>query len=366
MLKKMRMEKVLAAGFVVLCGALSGTAFGEDYQPLVSPELLEHAKLESVWENKLPMKKGESLEQLYILGNRVYGLSDRNYMVSLNREKGGVIFSRTVAPAGLPVVGLELYEGELFSIIGNELVQMNPEFGTERSSTRLAFGIACPAVRNSRHFYIAGTDRRIRALRSDDKVKAFEAGARNDSRITSVVADEDFIVFGTDGGNVVRIEGDRPVQQWQFDAEDSIAGSVVRDGDALFVASKDTNVYKLDVHTGKLVWKYQSGAILDNGPVVRLGVVYQCLRKESMAAIDKESGEFMWELEGGAVLLAEAGEKAYVITHNGELVVMDNKKAKRLYSVNFSGASRYVTNLSDSKMYIADGSGRIACIKPIE
>ncbi|UCF43662.1 MAG: PQQ-binding-like beta-propeller repeat protein [Planctomycetota bacterium] len=365
MLKELRIEKVLAAGFFVMCAALSGAAFGEVYRPLVSPELLEHAKLELVWETKLPMKGAESLEQLHILGNRIYGLSSRNYMVSLNREKGNVIFSRTVAPVGLPVVGLGLYEGELFSIIGNELVQMNPEFGTERSSKRLAFGIACPAVRNSEYFYITGTDRRIRGLRSDDKVKVFEGGARNDSRVTSVVADEDFIVFGTDAGNVVSVEAGRPVYLWQFDAEDGIAGSIARDGGSLFVASKDTNVYRLGVYTGKLEWKYQAGAVLDKGPVVTGGVVYQCVGEKGMAAIAKASGKFMWQLEGGASLLTESGGKAYVITDIGELVVMDNRKAKRLYSVNFSGVSRYVTNLSDSKIYIADEGGRLACIRPI-
>lgn len=365
MLNNLRMEKFLAAVFVVLFVALGGTALGEDYRPLVSPELLEHGKLELVWENKLPMKKKESLEQLYILGNRIYGLSSRNYMVSLNREKGSVIFSRTVAPAGLPVVGLDMYENELYSIIGNDLVQVNPEFGTERSNRRLAFGIACPAVRNSGFFYIAGTDRRIRALRSDDKVKAFEAAAKNDSRITSVIADEDFIIFGTDGGNVVSVEAGRPVYLWQFDAEDGIAGSIARDGGSLFFASKDTNVYRLDVYTGKLVWKYQAGAVLDKGPVVSREIVYQRVGKNGMAAIEKASGKFMWQLEGGAALLAESGGRAYVITDIGELVVMDNRKAKRLYSVNFSGVSRYVTNLSDSKIYVADEDGRIACIRPI-
>lgn len=365
MLKKLRMKKFLLASIFVLCAVLSGVAVGGGSDCLISAELLEHGKLELVWENKLPMKGSESLEQLHILGNRIYGLSSRNYMVSLNREKGSVIFSRSVAPAGLPVVGLSLYEDELFSIIGNDLTQMNPEFGTELSSKRLAFGVACPAVRNSGYFYVAGTDRRIRGFRSDDKVKVFESGAKNDSRVTSVVADEDFIVFGTDAGNVVSVEAGRPVYLWQFDAEDSIAGSIARDGGSLFVASKDTNVYRLDVDTGKLVWKYQAGAVLDKGPVVTRGVVYQCVRKNGLAAIEKASGKFMWQLEGGAALLAESGGKAYVITNIGELVVMDNRKAKRLYSVNFSGVSRYVTNLSDSKIYIADEGGRIACIRPI-
>lgn len=365
MLKKLRMKKVLLASIFVLCAASSGAAGGGGSEWLISAELLEHGKLELVWENKLPMKGSESLEQLHILGNRIYGLSSRNYMVSMNRERGSVIFSRSVAPVGLPVVGLSLYEDELFSIVGNDLTQINPEFGTELSSTRLAFGVACPAVRNSGYFYVAGTDRRIRGFRSDDKVKVFEAAAKNDSRVTSVVADEDFILFGTDAGNVVSVEAGRPVYLWQFDAEDSIAGSIVRDGGSLFVASKDTNVYRLDVYTGKLVWKYQAGAVLDKGPVVTREIIYQRVSKNGMAAIEKASGKFMWQLEGGAGLLAESGGKAYVITDIGELVVMDNRKAKRLYSVNFSGVSRYVTNLSDSKIYIADEGSRIACIRPI-
>jgi len=65
-------------------------------------------------------------------------------------------------------------------------------------------------------------------------------------------------------------------------------------------------------------------------------------------------------------LLAESGRKAYVITNTGKLVVMDNKKAKQLYSVNFAGVSRYATNVADSKIYIADESGRIACLEPVE
>jgi len=95
-------------------------------------------------------------------------------------------------------------------------------------------------------------------------------------------------------------------------------------------------------------------------------VVYQYVRGKGLVAIDKKSGEFMWEVNGGADLLSESGGKAYVITGDGELVVMDNKAKKRLYSVNFAGVSQYVANVVDSKIYIADAGGRIACLKPME
>ena len=87
---------------------------------------------------------------------------------------------------------------------------------------------------------------------------------------------------------------------------------------------------------------------------------------KNMHIFDKESGKRLWQLPGGVDLLAEASERAYVITEDRKLVVMDNKAGKLLYSVNFARVSRYVSNLTDSKIYIADEAGRIACLEPLE
>jgi len=376
MVKKLRCRFVLLVSLLVLCAAASGAAAEGGSRWLVSPELLERARLELLWQKELPMKKTESLGRLFVLGNRVYALSDRNYMVCLSREKGDVMFSRPFAPPGFPVLGLELYEdeliSELISIIGGRLIEINPEFGTESKSTRVEFGITCPAARNSSYFYLAGTDRRMHTLRAEDKVQVFEVAADNDSMITSIVAGEDFVVFGTDAGNVISITPEGPKRLWQFDAADSIIGPIVRDGESVFFASKDTNIYRVDVvykagiATKKLVWKYQTAAVLDKAPRVSEKVVYQYVRYKGLEAIDKKSGKSMWLVPEGVDLLAESAGKAYVIAKKGKLVVMDNKKAKRLYSVNFARVSRYVANVADSRIYIADKAGRIACIKPIE
>jgi outer membrane protein assembly factor BamB len=368
---------VLLASLLAFCGVLSCVTekvgpegyVSEQFalQKLVSPELLEHAKLKIEWEHKLPIKEPERLEQLFILGNRIYALSDHNYIVSLNRENGNVTFSRSFAPAGFTALGLELYENELISIIGNKLVEINPEFGTELRSKRLGFGITCPAARNRSYFYLAGADKRLRVLRAEDKVKLLEVATENNSTITSVVADDDFVVFATDAGNVTAMMPDRPKRLWQFDAADGIAGPIIRDGESLFVASKDTYVYKLNVRDGTTpVWKYQTGAVLDRCPQVTKEVVYQYVWYKGLSAIDKKSGELMWQLPEGVDLLAEADGKAYVITNVGTLVVMDNKRAKHLYLVNFARVSRYAANVADSKIYIADEAGRIACLRPVE
>jgi outer membrane protein assembly factor BamB len=368
-----RFRLALGVSFFVFCVVPESIAM-EGMQRLVSPELLKQAELEILWENKLPIKNGESLERLFIpfdcaqgrLGNRIYGLSDQNFMVSLNRETGNVIFSRSIAETGFPVAGLGLYKDELFSVAGNKLVEINAESGAERSAKRLKFSVVCPAARNSSYFYVGGADRRMHVLRSEDKVQVFEVAAESDSMITSIVADEDSVVFATNAGDVISIAPDKSKQLWQFKAGGGIAQPIVRDEESLFAASGDTNVYRLNARTGKFVWKYQTGAKLEKGPQVTQGVVYQYVRDEGLVAIDKESHERIWQLAEGVDLLAEADGKAYVITKVGTLVVMDNKKAKQLCSVDFAGVSRYASNAADSRIYIADKSGRIACLQPIK
>lgn len=368
MLKMWRYRFLLPVCLLILCNSAKSMAAEGNSWWLVSPELLKHAKLEIVWQTQLLLEEGESLKDLHILGNRIYALSNRNYIVSLDGKKGGVIFERPFAPLGFRIIGLELYNDELFSVVGSELLEINLEFGTERSNTALEFGIVCPAARNSSYFYVSGTDGRMHAFRADDKVQVFKVAADNDSMITSIIADDNLVIFGTEGGNVVSITPDGPQRLWQFDAAGSIAGRIVRDGDSLFFASKDTNVYRIDIVDSskrEFAWKYQTEAVLEEAPRVTPEVVYQHVRYKGLEAINRKSGKLMWEVQGGIDLLAETAGKAYVIAQ-GKLVVMDNKKARRLYSVNFAGISKYTANMADSKIYIANEAGRIACLKPIE
>jgi hypothetical protein len=336
---------------------------------LVSPELLESAKLKILWDNELPIKEGESLERLVILGEHVYALSNRNYMFALDRQEGKMISGKSIASAGLPVGPMELYRDKIISIVGNGLVEIDPQNFTVHGVYYPEFGIVCPAARNSSYFYLAGTDKRLHVFRLDNKVQVFEVAAENDSMVTSIIADERFVIFSTKAGNLISVMPDSPVKLWQFDAGGGIVGPVMRDGSSLFFACEDTCVYRLDmVHLlkGNLVWKYQTNAVLDKAPYVTWEVIYQRAGYKGLAAIDKRSGKLLWQLAEGADLLAEAGGKAYVITSVKTLAVMDNSKGKKLYSVNFGRVSRYAVNTVDSKIYIADEGGRIACIEPVE
>ncbi len=370
MARMLKNRFVLLAGLLVLCFVQYSIAAEGSSQWLVSPKLLEHANLKILWENKLSIKNNESLDQLFILGNSIYAISDQNYMVSLNKENGDIIFRRIVAPEGLPVAGLKLYEDKLISTVGTKLIEIDPKTGNQLKTVDVGFGIACPAARNSSFFYLSGADKRLHTLRAEDKVQIFEVAAENDSMITSIIAHDISVIFGTDAGNVISITPDKPRKLWQFDASDGIAGPIVRDGTSLFFASKDTNVYRVDMVglplRRQLIWKYQTAGVLDREPRVTQEVVYQYVPAKGVTAIGKQSGQFIWSVPGGVDLLAEAKGRAYVITRDRKLVVMDNLSAKKLYSVNFAEVTRHTANTTDSKIYIADEHGRIACLQPVK
>jgi outer membrane protein assembly factor BamB len=324
---------------------------------------IDPTELKIVWQYNLPFSENETLDQLLTFGNHLYALSNRNYLTCLNRADGNVIFSSFVAPAGLPLTGLEFYKGELITIVGSKLIEISADAGTEQTTTSITSGVTSPVVRNDSFFYIAGGDKRLHVLRADDKVKLFEVAAETDSTITSVLAEEDFVIFATVKGNIIRISPDMPVKLWQFDVPGAVAG-MVHDSTSLYVACRDTNIYRLDLTSGKLLWKYQTQAILDEPPQSGDKVVYQHIPDVGLIALDKMTGKLLWRLDGGLGLLAEAGDRAFVITESGVLVSMDNIKSKKIFSVDLGRAVKYATNSADSKIYIADSKGRLACLEP--
>jgi outer membrane protein assembly factor BamB len=364
-----KLRIIIFVGLVILSTVQVGFTGEKDSERLISPELLKHAGLEIVWESALPTKNDESLERLLFVGDCIYAISDESYVLSLNRENGKTIFAKEVTPAGLQVEELNLLDGKLISIAGNKLIEFNPETGIESNSMDFDFSIMCPAEINSLHLYLSGSDKRLHVLNKEDGLEYFDVGAESDSLITSIIAYEDYVIFGTDQGNVISMMSAEPKRLWQFNASEAIPGLIIKDGMSLFFASEDTNVYRVDIpdmFRHRLVWKCQMAGMLKTTPRVTRNVVYQQVYSKDLTAIEKYSGSILWSLPGGIDLLAEDKGRAYVMTKNETLVVMENSTGKRLYSVNFKGISRYTSNTTDSKIYVADKSGRIACIKPVK
>ena len=367
----MRMTMARRIWGLLVCALFLATlvtaARAEASAQLISDELLEHAQLTRRWQMTLPVKDAEGIKTMTILGDRLYVRSGQNYTWSLDRTDGRVVFSQSIAPPGFPLLGWNAYGDRLISVIDNQLVEFDKDRGVRKRVSDLELSIVAPPVRNNRFFYVSAADRRLHVVRADDLVQVFEVAARNDPLITSVLADENVVIFGTDAGNVIAMTADAPRKLWQFNATKPLAGPVVRDGRSFYFANKDTHVYRVDevgASTASLIWKYQTEAILDRPPHVTDAVVYQYALNRGLAAIDKRSGQTLWFLPEGIDLLAESRGKAYVITKPSTLAVMDNRAGRQLYWMNLAQVVHHAANAVDAMIYLADDQGRIVCLEP--
>lgn len=361
-----QMAWMLLVGCLLASGPVDATAAQVSSWPL-SKEMLSHAQLDLVWQESLAVKEGERLDTMLMLEDRLYIRSSQNYMWSMDRNNGSTVFNRSIAPVGFPILGWVLYGDSLITVIDNQLVELNKNTGVQQRVIDLELSILVPPVRNREFFYVSAADRRLHVFRAKDLVRIFRVAADNDSLLTSIIANDERVVLGTDAGNLIALMPDAAKKQWQFNAAGAMAGPVVGDGRSYFFASKDTHVYRVDIAgptSAKMIWRYQTEAILDREPRVTAAAVYQYAVGRGLTAIDKRSGQALWSLPEGVDLLAEAGAKAYVITKLKTLVVMDNATGKQLYSVNFAPVTKYAANAADANIYVADDRGHVACLRP--
>lgn len=333
---------------------------------LVSAESLRQADLEIAWSHTMPVQPREGLKSLSILDDRIYAVSGRNYLVSLDRRKASPVYSWQLARPEATICGLRDYDDHIYSIVGAELVILDEQEGTVQKKRHIGFGPVCPPARNKSFFYIPGTDRRVHVLQAADMVQVFEVSANDDGDITSVMADDSIVVFATNAGTIAGMMPDRPTQKWRFKAGGAINGPVVYSNWQYFFSSRDAYVYSINRSRGKLVWKYLTAALLTASPKVTRNYVYQHVSGHGLLAIDKRTGKLAWQLAEGIDLLAEDGRRVYVMAENNKIVVMDNKKLKKIHEIEIPGVTRWVTNTVDARIYLADESGRIVCIKPIK
>ncbi len=130
------------------------------------------------------------------------------------------------------------------------------------------------------------------------------------------------------------------------------------------MGSTNTKLYKINIRNGRTEWDdaFHAGGELKKSPMLGARVLYQSTDNKGVYAIDKETGRMVWQAPRGVDVLVEVGVRAYVFAEPGVLVVMDNAKARQLYSVNFANVKKYAINTVDKALYVAGLNGRVMCI----
>ena len=335
--------------------------------PLLSTELIQEAGWTYNWQMNLPLKPGEKISRLNVMGAHVYVMTDTNVLFCIVREEGRVKSVSQLSPSRLPVSRPYFYEGQIWFIVGNQMMVFDPAIGDfimEKSFPRVGSSPKGGLARNNNYIYICGSDNRLHAINTDGYWRQFIATADNDSPIVSVIATDDIAVFATQAGNVIGMSPNEAEKLWQYDVTGPIKSQLVLDGDYVYVGSLDSKLYKLGLSGGKLAWKspFHSGAPIRDTFIVGSEIVYLYNPLNGFYGVNTQTGQAVWQIVSGEGMICETPEKGFVYARPGVLKVMDNKTGKELYSVNFSSVERYAANTTDAVMYLSDTKGRLMSV----
>ncbi len=338
---------------------------------VVTEKLLNQANLATVWQSAIALNPAgqtspqEKVQRITVLGDYLYILTDGNYLFCLNRNTGQLQFGDSVATPRLPVSEPADYNNIAYIIAANKLVAIDPKQGTMLYSKKIPFLVSsAAAAANSSYFYFAGADRLLHIANLKDVREVFKASADKVSDVTSVIATDSFVFFATDGGDVICMTAGGPKKKWQMNADGAITAPLVKNGGWIYTSSKDTNLYKLDAKNGKMKWKFRAGSALLTSARAAENAVYQYAQGKGLYAVDANSGKQLWLLAEGVDLLAQDGNTAYVFDKNNMCIAMDNKEAKKIYTINFASVTSFASNVYDSSIYIMEDKN-ISCVKPI-
>jgi outer membrane protein assembly factor BamB len=331
---------------------------------VISEKLLNEAGLQTVWQSAITLNPQEKVEKITVLGNYLYILTNSNYLFYLDRHTGRLSFAAVAAASKMPVFEPVDYNGIAYLIAANNVIAVDVEKGAELYRDKIPFSVSAAAAVNGTYLYIPGTDKRLHITDVNGRFERFKVGSDNDaSAVTGVIATDKFAIFTTHCGNVICMNPSEPKRLWQFDAVDAVTALPVIVQNWLYVGSKDTNLYKLDTGSGKMIWKFYAGFALDTSARATETIVYQYAINKGLYAIDANSGKQLWLLPDGIDLLAQNGNTAYVFEKNNTCTVMDNKQAKKIYTINFAPVTTFAVNVYDDKIYIMEDKN-ISCIGP--
>jgi outer membrane protein assembly factor BamB len=358
---------------VLWVGVLAATAGALEPVPsggeaILPPTLLDYAGLRLAWQVNLPLQAGEGVDRMLVKDAYLYILTTNNHLFCIERAKGSLRFGFPLAQKGLPIQDPSFYDGKAWFMVGNRLKVVDPRLGViseNADMSDIGTGTIFGVLRNKENLYLADSRGRLRAMMPGEYYQKFSATADDNSPISAAVADEDFVVFATTGGSVVRIQAKAPVKEWQYDLSGGVRAPMARDGEWVYVASMDTKLYKLNVLNGANGWPkdFQTGVANRRAPIVGAKVVYQPVGEKGLFAVDKETGVERWHLSQGVTLVTEKDDTAFVYARPATLVTIRNSTGKIDYTLNFSPIRHTAVNRTDSILYGADEAGRVGCIE---
>jgi outer membrane protein assembly factor BamB len=373
----------------------------DEWADLVRPEALRQLNLQYYWSLQLPLDKGERLDRLYLVGEKLYALTNRNRLISMDAASGGGQWSqslagtrqRVFAPVHADSAPLPRWIGDgakdrptqemiaqakpFDAVIVNTLsriIVLNRATGDLVSKIPLDFPANTGGAADGICYYLASAKGWFYAM---DMQKALMIWNRSTDGMVSAtprlfkgvlyVAGEDKTLYAVETGAT-------PSPLWNSGEFESVqmhgpvTADIHVDSRGVFVPCEDNRLYAYDRLTGKGLWEpfVCQGSLRD--PVqVGEATIFQFATRDRFYAIDANSGAQRWAMPGGRKVLGVFngdGGMVCLLDQMGNMRMVDEISGTVKGAITMIGYDLFVPNAVVPAVYVATKTGRVVCIRP--
>jgi outer membrane protein assembly factor BamB len=382
---------------------------GGEFAGLVQPEMLAKADLQYYWHVRLQLDRGEEIARLYLVGERLYCLTDHNRLLALDAARGVWLWSQVLArpqqkvfapvhadkvsiPARLrfqPSRGEQAGPAKPFdAVILNTLSEIPVlDRSTGELVTRIPFdfpastGGAVDAAVNAggqtgpvEHYFLAssrGWYYGISLLSGLQEWGMSTGGFISASPVfyngIVYVAGEDNVLYAVKAGRyAVALWNSRDLTSQQMHGP--VTASIYVDGRGCFVPCQDNRLYAFDRLTGRPLWEpFVCQQPLQDPIQVGDNTIFQLARRDGFYAIDIANGQKRWSMPEGEMVLAtmkDRTSRVYLLDSGKNLRVVEEMTGKVHVILPMTGLERFLPNATVPAIYAATRKGRIVCLRP--
>lgn len=338
----------------------------EDFLP-AGP--LHEAGLAKYWQLQLPVEGRQHVQGVFLVEDQLFVCTDDGFVFAVHAPTGVLRWFRPITRSGYPVRRPCRAEERVIFVTPGDVQVYDWRTGEPVIRHDLRFPAGSAGASDGKTVYVGGLDRRLYAI--DLKTGFITWRATVDNPIVAPPARHgDLLYVATDAGSVLACTSEDKRMRWQATVHEFVQGELVVTDAGVYVPSGDFSLYLLDLNYGAQRWRARLSGPLFEAPVVTAELVYQYCAADGLVAIEPAAmgvirDRVRWKLPAGRTFLAADKGRAYVLTRDDSVAVVNMADGAVIAAVPAAGMTFGVAGLETTSAYLGAPDGRLFCARPV-
>ena len=336
----------------------------------ISRAVAKKAGFERLWE--LPVgigaRTGDSVANLWQLGNNLMVLTRHGYMVCIRSGSGTIRWTIKLPATADSISQPKPFAKDQFMLlVSGHMLIIDSRNGSIIHNKSLHLAPGTNPIMKSNTILIGSLHDRMYALSTNwPPRQLWYQLDRGDSFVTDPVLVDDSVIFGSRSGIIFSRSLSDGTGGWKRHVGGHLLANPAVAHGVVYFPCMDSNVYAINAETGVSPWITRLPGELEFSPVVLKNHLLVPTGGVGLFSLSMKTGLKQWgPIPNGFRIVGRKGGEIFVATTNGTIAVANVMTGHVLKTMPYDQASVFLRNSKTSFIFLASVSGEVEELKPL-